>query len=84
MQTLKKHTSFIKHRMSWVGIDLKDHLALTPCHGQVATHEIRLPRAPSNLTLNTSRNESSTTNIAQKGLLKPLFHGRNTNKNKTV
>jgi len=32
--------------------DLKAHPVLTPCHGLVAPHQIRLPVAPSNLPMN--------------------------------
>ena len=34
--------------------DLKSHPLSTPCHG-ASTHQVRLPRAPSNLALNASR-----------------------------
>jgi len=46
--------------MAWVGRDLKDHVVPTPCHRLVATHQLRLPRAPSNLALSTSRDGAST------------------------
>jgi len=41
--------------MVWVGRDLKAHPDPTPCGGLGATHQLRLPRAPSNLALRTSR-----------------------------
>jgi len=34
------------HRVALIGRDLKDHLAPMPCCGLVASHQIRLPRAP--------------------------------------
>jgi len=40
--------------MVWVGRDLKDPVP-TPCHGLVATHQIRLPMVPSSLVLSTFR-----------------------------
>jgi len=41
--------------MAWDGRYLKDHPVPIPCDGLVATHQIRLPRASSNLALSTSR-----------------------------
>jgi len=35
--------------------DLKAHAAPTPAVGRAALHQLRLPRAPSNLALSTSR-----------------------------
>jgi len=35
------------HRMAWVERALQDRPVPTPCHGLVATQQIRLPRAPS-------------------------------------
>jgi len=46
--------------MAWAGRDLEAHPVPTPCHGLVATHQIRLPRAPSNLALKASRDGAST------------------------
>jgi len=40
--------------------DLKAHLVPTSCHGLVATHQIRMPGAPSNLALNASTDRPST------------------------
>jgi len=40
--------------MVWVGRHLRAHPAPPPCHGQVATPQMRL-RAPSNLALSISR-----------------------------
>lgn len=31
--------------VAWVGGDLRDHPCPTPCHGLVATHQIRQPEA---------------------------------------
>ena len=45
----------------WVGRDLNDPQAPTPCHGLVASHQIWMPMAPSNLDLGTSKNGESTT-----------------------
>jgi len=41
----------LNHRMVWVGRDLKAHPVPTPCCGLVASHQLRLLRAPSNLAL---------------------------------
>lgn len=38
----------------WIGKDLKAHPVPTTCCGLVSTYQIRLPRASSNLTCNTS------------------------------
>jgi len=46
------------HRMAWVGRDLKDHESPTPLTGRATNlpiYKTRLPRAPSSLALNTSR-----------------------------
>ena len=48
------------HRIVWVGGDFKALPAPTPCHGLVVPHQLRLPRAPSNLALSTSRDGSPT------------------------
>ena len=52
------------HGMAWVGRDLKDHESPTPLPGRATSlpiYSTRLPRAPSNLALNTSRDRASTT-----------------------
>jgi len=41
--------------MVWFGRDLKAPPIPTPCHGQGCLHQLRLPRAPSNLALNIAR-----------------------------
>jgi len=41
--------------MVWIGRGLKYHPFPTLCHGLLATHWLRLPRAPSSLALSTSR-----------------------------
>jgi len=46
--------------MVWVGGDLKAHSAPTPAMGRAAPHQLRLPRAPSNLAMNTSRDGAPT------------------------
>ena len=50
----QKHRSIESqnHRMIWVG---GNHPAPTPAMGRAAPHQLRLPRAPSNLALSTSR-----------------------------
>jgi len=49
----------------WLGPGgfFKIMLFQTPCHGLVATHQIRLPRPLSNLVLNTSRDGASTASL---------------------
>ena len=65
------------HRMAKVGGDLKNHPApdhppaLPPCHGLVAPHQIRLPRAPSHLNLNISRDGASTTSLSNSARASP-------------
>ena len=49
------------HRMAWVEKDFKDHRVSTPL--PQAGSPTRLPRATSSLTLNTSRDEASTTSL---------------------
>jgi len=44
--------------MVWAGRDLKVHPAPYPCPGQGCPHQLRLPRAPSNLALSPSRDEA--------------------------
>jgi len=41
--------------MSYLERDLKAHAAPTPAMGRAAPHQLRLPRAPSNLALGASR-----------------------------
>lgn len=48
----------LNHRMSWLGMDLNDHLVPTPWH---IVHHIQLPGASSNLTSNTYRDGAPTT-----------------------
>jgi len=52
--------------MAWVGRDLKDREAPPPLPGRATNLPIyltRLPRAPSHLALNTSRDGASTTSL---------------------
>ena len=52
--------------MAWVGRDLKDHESPTPLLGRATNlplYQTRLPRASSNLALNTSRDGASTTSL---------------------
>ena len=54
------------HRMAWVGRDLKDHESPTPLPGRATNLPIyytRLPRAPSYLSLNTSRGRAFTVSL---------------------
>ena len=41
--------------MAWIGRDFRDHPVLPNAMGRAASHQLRLPRAPSNLVFNTSR-----------------------------
>jgi len=56
---LQHHFWLWNHRMVWIGSDLKDLWVptpyLPPAMGRAAPHQLRLPRAPSNLALSTSR-----------------------------
>ena len=45
------------------GRDLTDHPAPTPTMGRAAPHQLRLPRAPSNLALNASRDGAPTDSL---------------------
>ena len=56
------------HRMAWVGRNIAA-LPPHPYSGLAVLHQIRLPRAPSNRTLGTSRDGAPT---APLGNLKPL------------
>ena len=54
--------------MAWVGRDLKDHrVPVSPALERVANRSVksytRLPRAPSNLAFNTSRDGASTASL---------------------
>jgi len=49
--------------MAWVGRDLEDHPVPIPSHRLVVPHQIMLPRAPSNMTLSTSRDGAPTTSL---------------------
>jgi len=41
--------------MAWIARDIKSHAAPNPCCRLVATHQIRLPGAPSSLAFIPSR-----------------------------
>ena len=43
------------HRTVWAGRDFKAHATPIPTVGRAAPHQLRLPRAPSNLALSASR-----------------------------
>jgi len=49
--------------MDWVGREFEDKPEPTLYHGLVATRQIRLLRAPSNLALNVSRDGASTASL---------------------
>jgi len=49
--------------MAWDGRNLKDHLVLSPDVGRAATQQMRLPRAPSNLAFNISRDGAFTVSL---------------------
>ena len=56
----------LNHRtIEWPGMDVTLNIILLqlPVAGKVVTHPTRLPRAPSNLVLNTSKNRASTTTL---------------------
>ena len=57
-----RFTESQNHRMARVGRDLRDHEAPTPMP-QAGPPASRLPRAPSNLALNTSRDGASTASL---------------------
>jgi len=51
------------HRVAWIE---RDHLVSpTPPMGSAATHQTRLPRAPSNLVLSASRDGAPTASLCQ-------------------
>jgi len=52
-----------KHRMAWVGRDVKDHPVSNSCFGQGCPQKLRLPRAPSNLAFSASRDGAPTTSL---------------------
>ena len=49
--------------MAWFGRDLKAHPAPNPAVGRAAPHQLRLPRAPSNLALSASRDVAPTASL---------------------
>ena len=49
--------------MAWAGKDLKTHPIPVPCCGQGCHHQLMLPRAPSNLVLNTSTDGAPTASL---------------------
>ena len=52
------------YRMAWVGRNLKAHPYLPSAVGRAATQQLRLPRAPSSLALNASRDGAPTAPLA--------------------
>lgn len=56
---------FIFHccSLAWAGRGHKAHPVPTPYYSLVATHQIRLPRAPSNLDFNATRDGASTSSL---------------------
>ena len=58
------HRESQNHRMAWVGMALQDHTVPTSLpQAGLSAIRIRLPRAPSNLALNTSRDLRSNINV---------------------
>ena len=54
-------------------MDLKAHSVPTLCHGLVSSHQLRLPRDPSNLVLSTFRDGVSITSLGSSPRASPLF-----------
>ena len=59
--------------MAWDGRNLKIIQFQPSAMDRVDTHEIRLPKVPSNLTLNTSRDGATTTSQGNLCVCSPLF-----------
>jgi len=61
----------------WLGLEdtWQDHLVPTPAVGRAATHQLRLPRAPSNPALRASRDSEYT--VLQVGPQKSRVAGHN-------
>ena len=60
--------------MAWIRRDLKDHGCPTLLPGRATNlpiYQPRLPRAPSNLALNTSRDGASTTSLGSQPIPAP-------------
>ena len=55
--TKKNHGVIEWPRLKGISKTIQFH---TPCHGQAATHQLRLPRTPFNLALSTFRDEAHT------------------------
>jgi len=55
--------TLLNNRTVCAGKDLKAHLVLTPPHGLVVTHYMRMPRAPSSLAVRTSRDKASSASL---------------------
>jgi len=53
----------IESQNGWVGGDCRAHPVPTSCHGLVASHQLRLPRAPYNPTLSTSGDGAPTASL---------------------
>ena len=49
--------------MAYLERELKAHTAPTPAMGRAAPHQLRLPRAPSNLALSASRDWGTTASL---------------------
>ena len=54
-----------KSIIEWIGLEgtLKPIHPQCPAMGRVATHQLRLPRAPSNLALSTTRDGAPTPSL---------------------
>jgi len=48
------------HRVAWDRRDIRDYLVSTFCRWQCTSHQIRLPKVPSSLAFNASRDGAST------------------------
>jgi len=53
----------ISAQLSQNDLSLKNYLVLTLSTGRITAHHIRLPRVPSNLVLNASRDGASTASL---------------------
>jgi len=59
--------------MVWVGRDLSDHLVPTPCYRQGHLPLDSLPKAPSSLALNASREGASTASLISNNEVGDVF-----------
>lgn len=71
------------HRMSWVGRDLKAHTAQPAALGRAASHQLILPRAPSNSAWSTSRDGAPTGSVGNHHEVQSFFPSCVTRESKT-